>query len=314
MPLPDFLAPMLPTLIKEPFDSPDWIFEPKLDGYRAIAVVDSTGNARIWSRNHLPLESKFPTVGQSVNKLNLSSTILDGEVVALDSNGIPRFQLLQRWQKRPTAPLVYYLFDVLWSEGNDYTSQNVLKRRERLAQIISPVEGIQVGTWVPTRGQDLFSVAKEKGLEGIVAKRIASTYQPGQRTKDWLKIKSRSQQEFVVGGFTEGKGSRQRTFGALLLGAYRNGRLKYFGHSGSGFSEQGLLDALTRMRPLFTEQSPFVNPPKVKERIQWVTPKLVCEIAYAEWTDEGELRQTTFLGWRDDKRPEEVVLEQPNMS
>ncbi|MBV8585503.1 MAG: non-homologous end-joining DNA ligase [Verrucomicrobia bacterium] len=305
---------MLPTLIKEPFDSPDWIFEPKLDGYRAIAVVDSTGNARIWSRNHLPLESKFPTVGQSVNKLNLSSTILDGEVVALDSNGIPRFQLLQRWQKRPTAPLVYYLFDVLWSEGNDYTSQNVLKRRERLAQIISPVDGIQVGTWVPTRGQDLFSVAKEKGLEGIVAKRIASTYQPGQRTKDWLKIKSRSQQEFVVGGFTEGKGSRQRTFGALLLGAYRNGRLKYFGHSGSGFSEQGLLDALTRMRPLFTEQSPFVNPPKVKERIQWVTPKLVCEIAYAEWTDEGELRQTTFLGWRDDKRPEEVVLEQPNMS
>jgi bifunctional non-homologous end joining protein LigD len=249
-------------------------------------------------------------VGEAVNRLNLRSTILDGEIVALDSEGIPRFQLLQRWQKRPTAPVVFYVFDILWSDGQDLTSKPVLERRERLAQIISPIEGIQVGNWIPTRGQDLFSVAKEKGLEGIVAKRIASTYQPGQRTKDWLKIKSRLQQEFVVGGFTEGHGSRQR-LGALLLGAYRDGKLHYFGHSGSGFSEKGIDDTLRRMQPLFTEKSPFENPPKVKEKIQWVKPKLVCEIAFAEWTLDGELRQTTFLGWRDDKKPEEVVLERP---
>jgi bifunctional non-homologous end joining protein LigD len=115
--MPHFLAPMLPTLIKEPFDSPDWIFESKLDGYRAIAVIDSNGKSRIWSRNHLPLEPKFPSIGEAVVRLNLRSTVLDGEIVALDGEGIPRFQLLQRWQKRPTAPVVYYLFDVLWSEG-----------------------------------------------------------------------------------------------------------------------------------------------------------------------------------------------------
>ena len=299
--------------MKEPFDSPDWIFEPKLDGYRAIAVIDSAGKARIWSRNQLPLEPKFPTVLDAVNRLNLRSTILDGEIVALDGEGVPRFQLLQKWQKRPTAPVVYYLFDVLWSEGQDLTREPVLKRRERLAQIISAVDGIQIGSWIPTRGHDLFSVAKEKGVEGIVAKRIASTYQPGQRSRDWLKIKSRQEQEFVVGGFTEGHGSRQR-LGALLLGAYRGGKLHYFGHSGSGFSEKGINDALRRMKPLFTEKPPFENPPNVKGKVYRVEPRLVCEIAYAEWTEDGVLRQTTFLGWRDDRKPEEIVLEQHRLN
>jgi bifunctional non-homologous end joining protein LigD len=240
--MPHFLAPMLPTLIKEPFDSQDWIFEPKLDGYRAIAAIDSNGKAWIWSRNHLPLEPKFPTIGEAVVRLNLRSTVLDGEIVALDGEGIPRFQLLQRWQKRPTAPVVYYLFDVLWSEGQDFTSKPVLTRRERLTQIVSPVEGIQVGNWISTRGKELFRFAKEKGFEGNVAKRKASTYQPGQRTKDWLKIKSRPQQEFVVGGFTEDKGSRQR-LGALLLGAYGNGKLHYLGIPAQGSARK---ESMTR--------------------------------------------------------------------
>ena len=143
------------------------------------------------------MKQKFPTVLQAVNRLDLRSTILDGGIVALDSEGIPRFQLLQRWQKRPTAPVVYCLFDVLWHEGQDFTSKPVLERRERLSLLISPVNGIQVGSWIPTRGQDLLSEAKEKGLEGIVAKRIASIYLPGQRTKDWLKIKSRQEQELI---------------------------------------------------------------------------------------------------------------------
>ena len=135
--MPQFLEPMQLTLVQEPFDSPDWTFEPKLDSYRAIAVIDSAGKARIWSRNHLPLEPKFPTVREAVNRLHLRSTILDGEIVALDNEGIPRFQPVQNWQKRPTALVVYYLFDVLWSEGQDFTSKPVLKRRERLAQIVS---------------------------------------------------------------------------------------------------------------------------------------------------------------------------------
>jgi bifunctional non-homologous end joining protein LigD len=156
------------------------------------------------------------------------------------------------------------------------------------------------------RGIDLFRLAKEKGLEGIIAKRKTSIYQPGKRSADWLKIKSRPQQEFVVCGFTEGKGSRKH-FGALLLGAHRNGKLHYFGHSGSGFSEKGLKETLERLRPLFTGKSPFVNPPKIPEKIQWVKPRLVCEVAFAEWTEDEQMRQTTFLGLREDKDPKEVM-------
>ena len=245
----------------------------------------------------------------AVEKLNLRSTILDGEIVALDEEGIPRFQLLQKWQKRPTAPVVYVLFDLLWDNGRDLTGKSVVQRRERLQELITPVAVIQVGGYLEKRGVELFQLAKEKGLEGIIAKRKRSTYQPGRRSSDWLKIKARPQQEFVVGGFTEGKGSRKH-FGALLLGAYRNGKLRYFGHSGSGFTEKGLKEAIDRLKPFFTDKSPFENPPRIPEKIQWVKPAFVCEVAFAEWTLDGELRQTTFLGWRDDKDPEEVVLEQ----
>jgi bifunctional non-homologous end joining protein LigD len=299
---------MMAAVVKEPFNHPDWIFETKLDGFRAIAVIDSTGKARIWSRNHLRLEPKFPTIGDAVNQLKLCSTILDGEIVALDKDGIPRFQLLQQWQKRPTAPVVFVLFDLLWDNGRDLTDKSIVHRRKRLQEIITAVDGIQVGGYVESRGKALFQLANEKGLEGIVAKRKTSIYRPGKRSPDWLKIKSRPQQEFIVCGFTEGKGSRKH-FGALLLGAYRNGKLRYFGHSGTGFSEKALAEAINRMRPFFIDKPPVENPPKIPEKIQWVQPQLVCEVAYAEWTEDEQLRQTTFLGWRDDKSPEKVVLE-----
>src|SRR5258708_7388469 len=306
--LPQFVPPMQASSVKEPFDSPDWIFETKLDGYRAVAVIDSGGNARIWSRNHLRLEPKFPTVREAVNRLRLRSTILDGEIVALDKDGLPRFQLLQQWQKRPTAPVIFYLFDLLWSDGRDITGTTVLQRRDRLEQLVNPVPGIQVGGYIENRGVDLYRLAKEKELEGIIAKRKTSAYRPGKRSPDWLKIKARPQQEFVVCGFTEGKGSRKH-LGALLLGGYRNGRLRYFGHSGTGFSEKGLKEAIDRLKPLFIDESPVENPPKIPEKIQWVQPKLVCEVAFAEWTEDEQLRQTTFLGWRDDKNAKEVALE-----
>jgi bifunctional non-homologous end joining protein LigD len=302
---------MMASSAQEPFNNPDWIFETKLDGYRAIAVIESTGKARLWSRNRLPMETKFPMVAAAVNRLKLRSTILDGEIVALDEEGIPRFQLLQKWQKRPTAPVAYVLFDLLWDNGCDLTDKSVIQRRERLLEIIHPFAGIEVGGYIENRGIDLFRLAKEKGLEGIIAKRKTGIYQPGKRSPDWLKIKSRPQQEFVVCGFTEGKGSRKH-FGALLLGAYRNGKLRYFGHSGTGFTEKGLADAIDRLKPFFIDQPPVENPPKIPEKIQWVKPAFVCEVAFAEWTLDGELRQTTFLGWRDDKDPHEVVLESPS--
>src|ERR1700733_5854956 len=207
---------------KSPFDSPDFIFEIKLDGYRAITVFDDVGKPNLWSRNGLPLEQKFPAIAKAISKLKLRSTVLDGEVVAVDENGIPRFQLLQRFQKQPTAPTLYYVFDVLWSDGADITGQTVLERRAVLERILKPVPGVQLGTYVQNEGKALFQLVKEKGMEGVIAKRKDSIYRPGRRTSDWLKIKARLQQEFVVGGFTAPKGSRKH-LGAVVLGAYTNG-------------------------------------------------------------------------------------------
>jgi bifunctional non-homologous end joining protein LigD len=161
-PLPQFIEPMMASAVKDPFDNTDWIFETKLDGYRAIAVIDGAGTARIWSRNHLPLEPKFPTVKEAVDALSLRSTILDGEIVALDSKGIPRLQLLQEWQKRPTAPVIYYLFDVLWSNGRDLTGKTVVQRRERLEEIVTPVAGIQVDGYIEAAGKIFSSSRKRK--------------------------------------------------------------------------------------------------------------------------------------------------------
>jgi bifunctional non-homologous end joining protein LigD len=216
---PDFVPPMMAESTKAPFDSQDWIFKIKLDGYRAITVFDSAGKAHLWSRNGLSLEAKFPAIANAVSKLKLRSTILDGEVVAVDENGIPRFQLLQRFQKQPTAPTLYYVFDLLWYKGDDLTQKPVLERRKVLEQVLKPAAGIQLGSYVEAEGKALFELTKEKGMEGIIAKRKDSLYRPGKRASDWLKIKARLQQEFVIGGFTAPKGSRKH-LGAVVLGAY----------------------------------------------------------------------------------------------
>src|SRR6201981_4264647 len=239
---PDFVPPMMAESTKAPFDSQDWIFEIKLDGYRAITVFDSAGKAHLWSRNGLSLEAKFPAIANAVSKLKSRSTILDGEVVAVDENGIPRFQLLQRFQKLPTAPTLYYVFDILWSDGEDLTGKPLLERKAVLERILKPTKGIQLGSYVEHEGKALFNLTKEKGMEGIIAKRKDSLYRPGKRTSDWLKIKARLQQEFVVGGFTAPKGSRKH-LGAVVIGAYTSGKLHHYGYAGSGITEKALKDA-----------------------------------------------------------------------
>jgi len=185
---------------------------------------------------------------------------------------------------------VYVLFDLLWDNGRDLASKSVIQRRERLQEIITPVAGNSNRRVPRETGSGAFQSREGEGLEGIIAKRKRSSYQSGKRSTDWLKLKSRPQRGFVVCGFTEGKGSRLKNFGALLLAGYRDGKLRYFGHSGSGFSEKGLKETLDRLRPLFTDKAPVWNPPKIPERIQWVEPKLVCEVAFAEWTEDEELR------------------------
>ena len=162
---------MMAQSAKEPFDSQDWIFEIKLDGYRAITVFDAAGKPHIWSRNGLPLEQKFPAISNAVSRLKLRSSVLDGEIVAVDENGIPRFQLLQRFQKQPTAPTLYFVFDMLWTNGMDVTGKILMERRAVLETIIKPVAGIQLGSFVEGEGKALFDLTKAKGMEGIVAKR-----------------------------------------------------------------------------------------------------------------------------------------------
>ena len=181
-----------------------------MDGYRAITVFDVAGKPHLWSRNGLPLEQKFAAIAKAVSKLKLRSTVLYGEIVAMDENGIPRFQLLQGFQKQPTAPTLYYFFDVLWTDGTDVTGKTILERRARLEKILKPAVGIQVANYVEGEGTALFEPTKEKGMEGIIAKRKDSIYRSGERTSDWLKIKARLQQGFVVGGFTAPKGSQTK--------------------------------------------------------------------------------------------------------
>jgi bifunctional non-homologous end joining protein LigD len=224
--------------------------------------------------------------------------------------GYRGFSFCKGFKSNQRRPTLYYVFDILWHNGEDLTGKTIMDRRSCLERALKPREGVQLGSYVEGEGKALFNLMKEKGMEGIIAKRKDSIYRPGKRTSDWLKIKARLQQEFVVGGFTAPKGSRKH-LGAVVLGAYTKGKLRHYGYAGSGFTEKGLKDAVDRMKPLFIDKCPFVNPPNIKEKIQWVQPKLVCEVEYAELTADDQLRQTTFLGWRDDKKPKEVVLEVP---
>jgi bifunctional non-homologous end joining protein LigD len=178
---PTFVPPMTAESAKATFDAPDWIFEIKLDGYRAITVFDAVGDPHLWSRNGLALEAKFPAIAKAVSKLKLRSTVLDGEVVAVDENGIPRFQLLQRFQKQPTAPTLYYVFDLLWHDGYDFTRKAILERKAVLERILKPSTSIQLGSYVEAEGKALWNLTKEKGMEGIIAK-TQRQYLPARKT------------------------------------------------------------------------------------------------------------------------------------
>ena len=225
------------------------------------------------------LANRQPTLLAAGSLLSLTNSELGairltpGRINGSLEHGIPRFQLLQRFQKQPTAPTLYYVFDVLWHNGHDVTGKPIVERRSVLERILKPAPGIQLWSYVEAEGKALFDFTKEKRMEEIIAKRKDSIYRPGKRTSDWLKIKARLQQEFVVGGFTAPKGSR-KYLGAVVLGAYTKGKLRHYGYAGSGFSEKGLKDAVERMKPLFIDKCSFVNPPNIKEMIEKLTNRL----------------------------------------
>jgi len=307
-PMPHGIAPMLTTLIKEPFDHPDWVFEVKWDGYRAVAEIRD-GNVSLYSRNGIPLHQKFPPIVDSLRKFGFEA-ILDGEIVVVDDQGQPDFQKLQDYQKSGSGHLLYYAFDLLYFQGHDLTNLPLLRRKELLKEILPSAPNIKFSDHVGKDGVLFFRVVKEKGLEGIIAKHAQSVYRMGTRSRQWLKVKTHLTQEGVIAGFTEPRGSRKH-FGALVLGVFQGDELMHIGHVGGGFDAGTLREIREKLDPLIRKKCPFKVVPKTNTTVTWVKPELVCEVVFQGWTDEGLMRQPVFLRLREDKTARQVVREKP---
>jgi bifunctional non-homologous end joining protein LigD len=299
--IPFRVRPMLATLVAKPFDRDGWVCEEKYDGYRILAYKEGP-KVTLLSRNAKDRTSAFADVAAAVGALEDSTLLLDGEVVAFDSRGISRFQLLQQGN----APQAYAVFDCLYRNGRDLRHEPLsIRRRELEAAIHKSTKRLFVGRRLAGDGISAFREAKRKELEGLIAKDDSSPYEE-RRSRKWLKVKVHQEEEFVIGGFTAPRGSRQH-LGALLLGAYRSKDFHFVGKVGTGFSEQTLKSLAKLLRTLIRKDSAFVDPPREKNTT-WLEPRLVAQIAFEEWTADRKLRQPVFLGLRDDKAPRECVL------
>ena len=337
----DILRPMLASLKDAPLDDPRFVYEPKYDGIRAIADIHSEGRSsyrvRLWSRLGNEKTDQFPEIaaalGDWARKKLKGSAVVDGEIVALDSNGEPTgFQQLQQrihghrrgtprtWDGRAPAPaaVAFIAFDLLRDKNSDLRGRPLTERRAALAKLFgrSRATCLRLSEQVRGDGLSLYSRAMATGAEGLVAKLAESRYQSGKRSPDWRKVKITQQQEFVVGGWTDGRQSRAH-LGALLVGVYEPGRtrsrrnraLVYTGHIGTGFDERERSRVMKLLGPLEIDQPPFVETPATNERPHWVKPRLIAQVRFTEWTTDGKLRHPVYLGLREDKRPFDVVRE-----
>jgi bifunctional non-homologous end joining protein LigD len=322
-PMPTVIHTMLATPIAKAFDSPDWLFELKWDGYRAVAFIES-GRLRLVSRNQNDLTKQFSELASMPQFVKAERAILDGEIVALDEEGRPSFSLMQqrtgfqpgkrRLSPREGVPITYYAFDLLYLDGIDLRRVALEQRKQLLQDRIENSEVIHFSDHFAEKGLALFEAAKQRGLEGIVAKKRTSAYQE-KRSSDWLKIKITQRQECVIGGYTDPEGSREY-FGALVLGLYdRQGRLVHVGQVGTGFDHKTLKEMFARLQPLKTKENPFYGEIGELRKVQFVRPQLVAEIKFGEWTHETaeggmKLRAPVFMGLRTDKSAEECRLEE----
>jgi bifunctional non-homologous end joining protein LigD len=292
---------MLASLVSAPFHRAGWVYEEKYDGYRILAYKEGA-KVTLLSRNGLDRTAAFAGVAAGINQLPLRTLLLDGEVVAFDSNGVSRFQLLQRGG----VPRRFAVFDCLYRDGQDLRSESLEVRRQELQDaLVKASDTLLISRRLAKNGLSAYGIAKRRGLEGIVAKDSSSGYEEG-RSRKWLKVKAHQEEEFVIGGFTAPEGARQH-LGALLLGAYDSGDLHFVGRVGTGFSQQTLAELAKTFRPLIARSSAFVDPPREKD-VTCLEPLMVAQIAFQEWTDDRKLRQPVFLGLRDDKKPTECLL------
>src|SRR6267142_5537627 len=298
--LPASLAPMHAELGEAPYDHPDWMWEPKLDGYRALAFISEKG-VTLKSRRGLALDA-FPHLEAELARQAVNTMVLDGELVAFDAAGKPSFNAMQNVQ--PNTPVVFYCFDLLHFAGLNLRKAPYQDRRRWLAQCLLPSPLVQL-VHASEQGKALHQAALESGLEGVIGKHKASLYDAGKRSSSWLKVKATQSAEFVVGGYTRGKGSRA-PLGALLLGYWEGGKLHYASHVGSGFDDATLAEAKKRLEPLRRDACPFAEKPELPNPTIWVEPKVVAEVKFQDWTEEGSLRAPVFLRFRDDLNPGEV--------
>ncbi len=305
--MPKSIKPMLARLIEKPFKREGWIFELKLDGYRAVAFLNNS-RIDIRSRNNLSLNERFSGLIRSLGKIP-APVIFDGEIVVLDRKGRPDFQLLREYLETGRGFPIYYVFDILYY-GRSLAGLPLHSRKEILKKILPILPDVRYVEHVETEGILLLRSAEQAGIEGIIAKNLSSTYEEGKRSDDWLKIKITKTQEAVIGGYTAPQGGRT-DFGALVLGVYQEKKLVYVGHCGSGFDESGLKLLKKRMNALRVARSPFLVEPKTNAPATWVKPELVCEVRLSGWTKDGFMRHPIFIGLRDDKKPEEVSRELP---
>jgi bifunctional non-homologous end joining protein LigD len=304
--------PMLATPARDLPRGAGWLFEPKWDGYRALGYVRG-GEVRLVSRNGNDLSGRFVAVAKELARVVRSpDCVVDGEVCALDERGRPSFSAMQ--QARAGTQHVYEIFDLLELDGTPLDGRPLSERREQLETLLAPSRTVQLSGAFED-GSALLDAAREGGLEGVMAKRSSSRYLEGTRSRDWLKIKTHGRQEFVICGWTRGRGRREGRFGSLVLGVERAGRLTWAGNCGTGFTEHDIVELSARLEQLRRDVSPLVvvpRMPKVRRAdVVWVEPKLVCEVEFAEWTHDGRLRAPSFRGLRDDRAAAGVRREQP---
>jgi len=305
--MPANLRPMLTTLVDEPFTDNEWQFELKLDGYRTLAYLKS-GQVDLRSRKNNAFNKQFDNIQKALMGWNIDA-VIDGEVVVLNDEGVPDFNKIQLWDTQRQGHLVYYVFDLLWIDGLNIMNEPLHLRREILKQLMPESGTIRYSDHIDDIGNEFFEIARKNNLEGIIAKKKDSVYIPDSRVKTWLKIKVEERHEAVICGYTR-KRDTDRIFSSLILGIYEEGKLKFIGQTGTGFTELLQDQLMQKMKPLITKKLPFDKKPAIPgSDVVWLKPFLVCEVKYSELTNEGLMRHASFQGLREDKAAFELNAE-----